>query len=206
MDGWIDWLESSHIDFLCLFFIFPFDDSSNSSLLVINILCWKLSLTYFLLFFRARQPRRVFVAHLYWVIVFSARQTAWCLKQNWDCFPPAELLSLWNISLWIPFNEYICSFILRFSSNLYYLGYLWPPAALPPSAPSPPRAPRRQSPPCTVIHQDCHRSLRGGLLELRGSGLISLPWLSRPANAGTGPLSQHHFWHFQMFLLPILSP
>lgn len=47
--------------------------------------------------------------------------------------------------------------------------------------PSPPCAPRIQSSPCTVIHQDCHASLRGSLLELRGSRLVSLPWLSRPA-------------------------
>lgn len=56
---------------------------------------------------------------------------------------------------------------------------------------SPPSlAPRGACSLCAAIHQACHRSLRGGWRGLRGTRLISLLWLSQPAQRERAPATR----------------
>lgn len=81
-------------------------------------------------------------------------------------------------------------------------------------------APRGVCSLCAAIHQACHRSLRGGWRGLRGTRLISLLWLSRPAQRERAPAtrafaapsstsssssSSSHFSSVLMHLLPLQS-
>lgn len=59
-----------------------------------------------------------------------------------------------------------------------------------PSSPFPLPPPRGVCSLCTAIHQACHWSLRGGWRRLRGTRLISLLWLSRPAQREQAPATR----------------
>ncbi len=78
---------------------------------------------------------------------------------------------------------YLATFLTTCSSLLSLFTVL-------PSPPFSSLAPRGVCSLCAAIHQACHQSLRGGWRGLRGTRLISLLWLSRPAQRERAPATR----------------
>lgn len=122
-------------------------------------------------------------------------------------FTASSVLSLPGISGCLATSPTTCSSLLSLFTVL-------------PSPPFSSLAPRGVCSLRAAIHQACHRSLRGGWRGLRGTRLISLLWLSRPAQRERAPAtrafappsstsssssSSSHFSAVFLYLFPLQS-